>query len=558
MKKTKSKNIDNGRGTWDINPVSRPHSKIGYDRNSMKHETEDVINDLGDDLKDEYDFLNGEVGKHSDKESLYTNRLNKLNELKLKNIDPYTNKNLNDILTPGYLSATFTVKSNTLTKDDEPLIIEDKTTAGRIISLRRQGKIIFLDIKDHSGKIQVFLSKNNIEDFSIFNDALDLGDIIKVTGDIKKTKSGEVTVFAKQVTILNKTLSPSVEKWHGIKDPDIKYRKRYLDLISNDQSIFNFKKRLDLIRILRQTLEQYGFLEVETPILQHIPGGASARPFVTHHNTYDIDLYLRVAPELNLKKLIVGGFTKVFEMNRCFRNEGVGNKHNPEFTSLELYSAYTDYIGLMTFNEEFLKRVLLRFGDIISYDDNEINISGEWDRVSFFDVLTKYVKPINNDLHLSKYSHTDLLETLKNNNIDNTSLNKQQSLDILFKELVQPHLINPTYVYDYPVEMSPLARRKSDNPDLIEKFQLYIGGIELVNGFSELNDPIDQYNRFKEQEEQRNNGDSEAQYMDNDYIHALEVGLPPTAGLGIGIDRLCMLLMNASNIKETIFFPLLR
>lgn len=430
--------------------------------------------------------------------------------------------------------------------------------AGRIVARRIQGKSTFLDIRDESARIQVFFGEKQIGcDLYAAADDLDIGDFIGVRGSVKRTKRNEITLFADEYVLLTKSLRPSAEKFHGLADVETRYRRRYLDLVANPHVMDIFRKRIRMIDVMRSWLVARGFLEVETPMLHPIPGGATARPFITHHNTYDVDFYLRVAPELYLKKLLVGGFEKVFEINRCFRNEGVDGRHNPEFTTMELYEAYQDYEGLMDETEEMLSYVIESVvgGKTFTYQGNTISIERPWKRMSLFESIRYYA---GIDLECTRDRHT--AERLaKSVGIDITSdMGYGKIVDEVMSKKVQPHLIQPTFLYDYPIELSPLAKRKRGNEALTERFQPFIGTLEVGNAFSELNDPIDQRKRFEEQVALREAGDDEAQYLDEDFLMALEVGMPPAAGLGIGIDRLAMIVTDSPSIRDVILFPQLR
>ncbi len=397
--------------------------------------------------------------------------------------------------------------------------------AGRVMALRDQGNLIFADVKDESGpalskaegKIQTLLKKDNLENFKILKQNIDVGDFISIGGNLFKTKAGEKSVEAKSVEIIAKSLRPLPTHWYGLKDVEERFRKRYLDVILNPEIKEKFFKRSEIIAYLRQKLNEEGFLEVETPMLQPIPGGAKARPFITHHNALDTDFYLRIAPELYLKRLLVAGFEKIFEIGRNFRNEGIDRDHNPEFTMLELYWAYQDWKGLMKFVEKLLKKFL----------------AGRWGKITFSEALKKYAK-------------TDVKKLAA------------EKLDEIFKKEVRPKIIKPTFITHFPKSISPLAKSCPDNPELTERFQLIVDGTEIVNGFSELNDPIEQRKRMEEQEKLYRAGDPEASRLDEDFLEALEYGMPPAAGLGIGIDRLAALITKSHNIKEVIIFPTLR
>ncbi len=391
------------------------------------------------------------------------------------------------------------------------------TVAGRVLGLRGQGAIGFLDLVDESGKLQVFLKKDNLKDFADLKANLDLGDFLEVTGPLFKTKAGEKSVEAKVARVIAKSLRPLPSVWHGLQDVEERYRKRYLDLLMNQETKDRLVSRSKVVSYLRSALEKEGFLEVETPVLQSLPGGAKARPFKTHHNALDADFYLRIAPELYLKRLLVGGFEKIFELGKVFRNEGMDRDHNPEFTALELYWAYQDYEGLMKFTEKLLKKFL----------------PGKWEKVKFADTFKKYAG--------KAYESID-----------------PKILDEVFKKEVRPKIVKPTFVTDYPESLMALAKMKRDNPKLTESFQLIVGGAEIVKGFSELNNPVSQRTQMEGQEKAFRAGDEESARLDEDFLEALEYGMPPAAGLGLGIDRLVAIVTKAHAVKEIIAFPTLK
>ncbi len=438
--------------------------------------------------------------------------------------------------------------------------------AGRVLAIRGHGKVNFCDIQDVSGKIQLYIRKDIVgeEEFNSFK-TIDIGDLIGVEGVFFKTKMEEETIEVKRFALLSKSLRPLPEKWHGLKDVEARFRRRYIDLIINDEARRVFVLRSRIISLIRKKLDSWGFYEVETPILQPIPGGAAASPFETHHNALDMDLYLRIAPELYLKRLIVGGFGKVYELSRNFRNEGIDTQHNPEFTMLEVYQAYADYNNMMELTERLISETAheLLGAPEIEFNGEKIDLSPPWPRIKFYDALREATnidfRGIDN-LKKAKDVGRELgIE-------DEESFGAPQGYcftagklkDGVLKKKVAPKLIQPTFVVDYPVELSPLAKRKPDDVALTERFQPFIGGMELGNAFSELNDPQEQRGRFEEQLKKRERGDEEAHLMDEDYICALEYGMPPTGGLGIGIDRLIMLLTGKTSIREVILFPQLR
>ena len=431
--------------------------------------------------------------------------------------------------------------------------------AGRMMSLRLHGKISFAHIKDQTGKIQIFVQRDVVgADFyrNVFK-KLDVGDIIGVKGHLFRTKTGELTVNCKEVTLLSKVLRPLPEKWHGLRDIETRYRQRYLDLIVNEDSRRVFEIRSEVIRLIREYLVSKGFVEVETPMMQPIPGGAAARPFVTHHNALDIDLYLRIAPELYLKRLVVGGFDRVFELGKCFRNEGISSMHNPEFTMVEFYMAYADYRDLMELTEDMISGIVKKIHGTtkITYQGQELDFTPPWRKVSFYEALVEIGGVPESVIHDEKRAR----ELAKDLEIDvDTIQSHGKVLGEIFEKTVEDKLIQPTFVYDYPKDISPLAKSKEDDPDLVERFELMVAGREIANAYTELNDPLDQKERFLQQLRERAAGDEEAHRMDEDYIVALEYGLPPTAGEGIGIDRLVMLVADAPSIRDVILFPTLR
>ncbi len=436
---------------------------------------------------------------------------------------------------------------------------KDVTIAGRMMAKRIMGKASFCHIQDEQGKIQSYVSINDLgeESYKHFKED-DIGDIIGITGFVFKTKTGEISIHAKEVTLLSKSLRPLPEKFHGLKDTDLRYRQRYVDLIVNPEVKDTFKKRIKILKEVKNVLDEKGYLEVETPILNTIAGGATARPFVTHHNTLDIDMYLRIANELYLKRLIVGGFEKVYEMGRMFRNEGMDIKHNPEFTSIELYAAYQDYHDMMDITEEIISKAAQNvLGTTkITYQGTEIDLTPNWKRISMIDAI-KEVTGVDFDQIETDEQAQKVAKEL-NVELDELKLTRGDIISQVFEAKVEETLIQPTFICDYPVEVSPLTKRKPSDPRLTERFELFIGGREYANAYSELNDPIDQYERFKKQVEAREAGDEEANMMDEDFVTALEYGMPPTGGLGIGIDRLVMLLTDSASIRDVLLFPTMR
>jgi len=433
------------------------------------------------------------------------------------------------------------------------------SVAGRVMLKRVMGKASFLTIQDLSGRIQLYVQKDAIgeaayEDFKKW----DLGDIVGASGTLFKTKTGELTVQCGEIRLLSKCLRPLPEKFHGLTDIEQKYRQRYLDLATNEETRFTFVARSRMIQSIRNYMTHHGFLEVETPMMHPIPGGAAAKPFTTHHNALDMELFLRIAPELYLKRLVVGGFEKVFEVNRNFRNEGLSPRHNPEFTMMEFYEAYADYRSLMDFTEGLIRQAAREAlgTEVFDYQGRTLDLSKPFRRMTIAEAIhyhhPGYSLTLLNDAGWLRQKLADLkVEVLPTSGLGTLQMQ-------LFEETTEAELWEPTYIVDYPTEVSPLARRSDSNPDITERFELFIVGREIANGFSELNDPEDQAARFLEQAKAKEAGDEEAMYYDADYIRALEYGLPPTGGCGIGIDRLVMLLTNAPSIRDVILFPQMR
>ena len=425
--------------------------------------------------------------------------------------------------------------------------------AGRLLTIRNMGNSSFANLHDESGNIQIYLQKKQVgeENYSLFNN-LDLGDIVGIEGVLFMTKTGELTVNTTSIMLLSKSLRPLPEKFHGIADIEIKYRQRYLDLMINPETKNLFKTRSKIISLIRDFFIKDDYLEVETPMMHMIPGGAAAKPFVTHHNSLDLDLYLRIAPELFLKRCIIGGYEKVFEINRSFRNEGLSIKHNPEFTMIEFYCAYQDYVYLMSLIENLFDNIIssLNLSTKFKYQDYEINFKTPFSKIKFYDAIEKYA--INFDI--SKLNDKCYLETYcSENNIGITDKECLVKIHLdIFEKTVEKQLIDPTFVTHYPTEVSPLSRSFDDDSSLVERFELFIAGREIANGFSELNDPIEQSNRFKDQVD---SNDDEKMSYDDDFVTALEYGMPPTAGAGIGIDRLIMIFTNSASIRDVLLFP---
>ena len=434
----------------------------------------------------------------------------------------------------------------------------DIRVAGRIMAIRRMGKASFFHLQDGRARLQVYVQQNKLgeEGFALFR-GLDVGDIVGVWGHLFRTRTKELTLDADGLRLLTKCLRPLPEKWHGLADVEARYRQRYLDLMVNPQVREVFETRSRIIRSLRRFFEERGFLEVETPMMQAIPGGAAARPFVTHHNTLDMELYLRVAPELFLKRLLVGGFDKVFELNRNFRNEGISVRHNPEFTMVEFYQAYATFDDLMQLTEElFVTLAKEVVGSLrVPYGEHVIDLTPPWPRLTIREAVTLHGGAAQHDIE----NLAGLQDFAKKKGLHvEPSAPYGNALVQVFEELVEAQLIQPTFMTGYPIEVSPLARKNEQNPALVDRFELYIGGRELANAFSELNDPADQRQRFLKQMDARQAGDDTANPIDDDYVRALEYGMPPAAGEGIGIDRLVMFLTNSSSIRDVILFPLLR
>jgi lysyl-tRNA synthetase class 2 len=482
---------------------------------------------------------------------LIRQRILKLEELRNAGIDPYPRKYFPENTTGDIIKRFAEV--NEFAEGQYSAKI-----AGRIMSMREHGKTAFMNIQDSTDTIQVYIRKDQIGDqaFDEVFKNLDIGDIIGVEGWIFRTKTGELTILVKKLTLLTKSLRPLPEKWHGLKDKEIRYRQRYSDLIVNPEVKKVFLARTRIIQSMRQYLNDRGFVEVETPVLQPLYGGASARPFITHHNALDMDLYLRIADELYLKRLIVGGIERVYEISKDFRNEGMDRDHNPEFTMLELYQAYADYNDMMVIAEEMISGSANEiYGTmVINYQGEEIDLTPPWRRLPMTDAVSEAlgidVKNTSND-ELYKIASKREPELPKN-------ILRGKLINFLFEEFVEPNLVQPTFVMNHPTEISPLAKKKADDESVVERFEIFIGHLELGNAFSELNDPIDQRERFIDQAKQREAGDDEAQMLDEDFIRALEYGMPPTGGLGIGVDRLIMLLTDMPSLRDVIFFPHMR
>jgi lysyl-tRNA synthetase class 2 len=481
---------------------------------------------------------------------LQQQRLAKLDHLRAAGIDPY----------PAHSARTTLIANLFATFDELAEAHERITLAGRIIGARRvMGKLAFAHMEDESGKIQLWISRADVGDewFNRFRDQIDSFDIVQATGTLRRTKTGEPSLFVEQMTLLAKALNPPPEKWHGLSDTEERHRQRYLDLIVNPEVRDTFRVRAKIVSTMRRFLDQRGFIEVETPTLQPIYGGASARPFVTHHNQLKQDLYMRIAVELYLKRLIVGGMGRVYEISKVFRNEGVDRTHNPEFTMMECYQAFADYHDIMQLVEDLYRTIALEItgSTAITFQGQVIDFGPPWQRVSIPQAILERTE-------IDILELTDLVSLQQAIRAHGLKIESKPSwgkqVDELFSELVQPSLIQPTFIIDHPVPLSPLAKRRPDNPLLTERFEPIIAGMELGNAFTELNDPIDQEQRFLEQGRAFDAGDDEAQQMDTDYLNALMYGMPPTGGLGIGVDRTVMLFTDQPTIREVILFPHLR
>lgn len=474
-------------------------------------------------------------------------RRDKLAQLQNDGADPYRKTR--------YERTAYTkdIVDNFDTMEGKPVSI-----AGRLMSKRGMGKASFADLRDRYGRIQLYVRIDEIGDSSYeAYKKYDIGDIVGVEGEVFKTHKGEISVKVSKIELLSKSLQPLPEKWHGLKDTDLRYRRRYVDLIVNPAVRETFEKRSAIIREIRNFMDARGFIEVDTPMLNTIPGGAAARPFITHHNALDIDMYMRIATELHLKRLIVGGMERVYEMGRIFRNEGMDVKHNPEFTTIELYEAYTDYRGMMEITEQLIKHVTQAVcGTLqITYQETELDFEKPFAVITMIDAIKKFSGV---DFHQLK-TDDECMEAAKKAGLElEGAMPRGNIINEMFEAFVEEHLIQPTFVIDYPVEVSPLSKRKADEPELTERFELFVYGRELANAFTELNDPIDQRERFLKQVEARAAGDEEANMMDDDFILALEYGMPPTGGMGMGIDRLVMLLTDSYSIRDVLLFPTMK
>ena len=492
---------------------------------------------------------NNEQNEELDINHLMQIRRDKLKELQDSGKDPFEITKYDRTSTAGEIKANY-----------ENFEEKDVRIAGRIIAKRIMGKASFCTIQDCDEKIQSYVSINDLgeESYKQFK-TWDIGDIIGITGFVFKTRTEEISVHAKEVVLLSKSLRPLPEKFHGLKDADLRYRQRYVDLIMNPEVKQTFITRSKIISEIRRILDDKGYLEVETPVLNTISGGATAKPFITHHNSLNLQMYLRIATELNLKRLIVGGYDKVYEIGRIFRNEGMDIRHNPEFTTIEFYAAYEDYHYMMDITEEiFTKCATKVLGTTkITYQGQDIDLTPNWKRISMIDSVKEACGVDFNKIETDE----EAVKLAKERGIEIPDKTKETRGDVIalfFDEYVEKTLIQPTFIYDYPVEISPLAKRSPKDNRLTERFELFIGGREYGNAFSELNDPIDQYERFKKQVEARDAGDEEAGMMDEDFVQALEYGMPPTGGIGIGIDRLVMLLTDSASIRDVLLFPTMK
>ncbi len=484
---------------------------------------------------------------------LLRQRREKVDNFRAAGINPFAN---------GFVPSHQTAEVAELHADNDAECLKDcqasYAVAGRIMARRDFGKAAFIQLQDGSGRLQIYVARDQVgeEIFGHFR-KYDIGDIVGVTGAPFRTKTNELSLRASSIQLLTKSLLPLPEKWHGLTDVETRYRQRYLDLIANDNVKELFRKRSRIINLIRSHMIDNGYLEVETPMMHPVAGGATARPFVTHHNTLKMDLFLRIAPELYLKRLVVGGFDRVFEINRNFRNEGISIQHNPEFTMMEFYRAYATYQDLMDYTEELICHLASDIcGDLkISYGGKEVDLTPPWDRLTLKESIVKYgdvdMAVLDDPEKLRQYAETLGLEPDKD-------MGPGKLLAEVFDIVVEPKLWQPTFITEYPTEISPLSRKNDENPDVVDRFELFIVGRELANAFSELNDPLDQKERFLKQLEEKAAGDDEAHDMDADYVRALEYGLPPTAGEGIGIDRLVMLLTDSASIRDVILFPQLK
>ncbi len=486
-------------------------------------------------------------------EKLIAGRIDKLSELRKLGIKPYPND-----FKPSISIEELRRNYGDLSAEELEGLGEVFRVAGRVVLQRSFGKAIFFNIQDYGGRIQCYIRQDVIgkDKLKFFRRFIDLGDIVGVSGTLFRTKTGELTILVDDFKLLSKGLRPLPEKWHGLTDVELRYRYRYLDLISNKEVVERFRKRTEIIKKIRSFFDERGFLEVETPMMHPIPGGAAAKPFKTHHNALDMDLYLRIAPELYLKRLLVGGFDKIYELSRNFRNEGISTQHNPEFTMIEFYQAYATYDEFIRLTEELFSELVLTFcgGYEFTYQGKKLNFKPPFRRINLRESVLEFTPLTDKDLDdrdaLENYAKSIGIEVYD-------GMTEGEIITEIFEEVVEEKLIDPTFVLSYPKEVSPLARSNDDDPSIVDRFELFIYGREIANGFSELNDPIEQRRRFEEQiKAARRRG--EEREMDEDFLIALEYGMPPAAGEGIGIDRLVMILTDAPSIRDVILFPLLR
>ncbi len=492
--------------------------------------------------------MDNNVNEEVDINQLMKIRREKLEELRNEGKDPFAITKYDRTETAGQIKANYDEYEE-----------KDVSVAGRIIAKRIMGKASFCTIQDSDEKIQSYVSINDLgeESYKAFK-TYDIGDFIGIKGFVFKTRTGEISVHAKEVTLLSKSLRPLPEKFHGLKDPDLRYRQRYVDLIVNPEVKDTFILRSKIIKEIRKFMDGLGYMEVETPMLTTVATGDAARPFITHHNTLNLQMYLRIAPELNLKRLIVGGFDKVFEIGKNFRNEGMDIKHNPEFTNMEFYAAYQDYNDMMDTAEQLISTVAKNtLGTTkINYQGQDIDLTPGWKKITMIESIKEATGVDFNTINTDEEAQAIAKEKgVEFEEIKNT---RGHIINEFFETFVEETLIQPTFIMDYPVEVSPLTKRKKDDPRLVERFELFIGGREYGNAYSELNDPIDQYERFVKQVEAKEKGDEEAGGMDEDFVTALEIGLPPTGGMGIGLDRLIMLLTDSASIRDVLFFPTMK
>ncbi|PIS05499.1 MAG: lysine--tRNA ligase [Candidatus Buchananbacteria bacterium CG10_big_fil_rev_8_21_14_0_10_42_9] len=474
-------------------------------------------------------------------------RLKKVEQLRAAGVNPYP--------------VRFSVSKTAAQARQLKIGTKNIRLAGRITSIRAMGKLAFSHLQDSSGKIQIVFKEDELAkgQFQFFNENFNLGDFIGVSGELFKTKKGEISLLVKKFELLTKAVRPLPEKWHGLKDQEQRYRKRYLDLVANTEVRDLFKQRTNFIKEIRSYLDNNDFLEVETPVLEHVPGGADAEPFVTHHNTLDIDLYLRISLELHLKRLLVGGYERIYELGKVFRNEGMSTQHLQEFTMLEFYAAYLDFNDLMDFCEKMYKTIIKKvIGTLkVEYQGKQIDFGKKWEIVDYRRALIDYT-----GIDIYNFTTRDKLTAeIKKQKLDlevDKSMGLGRVTDQLYKKYARPKIVQPTFLIKHPISVSPLAKKHPVNPFVTERFQIIVDGAEVGNGFSELNDPIDQRRRFESQMKLREQGDNEAQMIDEDYIEALEYGMPPAAGFGVGIDRLFMILTNQPSIRDVVFFPTMK